>query len=146
MMKLINSEYPDLDKEDLETVPALHSFAGAALAKRDFPDVINDDILSAIYNHTLGRVGMSLFDKIIFISDYIEEGRTATPCIEVREKLKGEITADHCLNLRALDDAIIMSIEHTERFVRLSGGKMNSKSLAFKKSLIELKQNAKNKD
>ncbi len=33
------------------------------------------DILNSIENHTLGRIGMSLLEKIIFVADFIEPGR-----------------------------------------------------------------------
>lgn len=137
LLSLIESEEMALSEEDLATPPALHSFAGVVLAKREFPDYVSDDILSAIFNHTLGQVGMSLFDKIIFISDYIEDGRKAAPCIEVRNYLKEALTADDVLNIRALDNAIVMAISHTESFVSSRGGKVNSRSIKLKNSLIK---------
>lgn len=33
------------------------------------------DILNSIENHTLGRIGMSLLEKIVFVADFIEPGR-----------------------------------------------------------------------
>ena len=78
---------------------------------------------------------MSLFDKIIYIADYIEEGREALPCKTVREFLKDSISHDSFENLRTLDKAIIMSIDFTEEYILAKGGKMNRRSLNFRESL-----------
>lgn len=53
----------------------LHAKAGALLAYEKY-NVSDCDILSAIYYHTTGKPNMSLLEQIIFVSDYIEPGRT----------------------------------------------------------------------
>lgn len=53
----------------------LHSFVGAVYIKEELG--VNDDvILSAIRYHTTGRAGMTKEEKIVFLADYIEPGRT----------------------------------------------------------------------
>ena len=49
----------------------LHTKVGSHVAKHQF-DISDEDILRAICNHTTGRPAMSLLEKIIYISDYIE--------------------------------------------------------------------------
>ncbi len=61
----------------------LHAKTGAFVARDIFG--INDIVFSAIYCHTTGKEDMSIFDKIIFIADYIEETRTAKECIAARD-------------------------------------------------------------
>ena len=136
MMKLISYANVELSEEDINTVSALHSFAGAELAKSDFRDLITEDIYSAIFNHTLGQVGMSLFDKIIFIADYIEDGRVNDSAKEVRAFLRGAISDDVQRNICALDRAIVMSIDNTSVYVLSNGGRVNSRSLLLRESLI----------
>jgi len=53
----------------------LHSCAGRVLAERDF-GIRDKEILSAIEKHTTGSSNMSLLEKIIFVSDYIEPSRS----------------------------------------------------------------------
>ncbi len=53
----------------------LHAKTGAYLAREKY-GISDEDILNAIRFHTTGRPGMSLLEKIIFVSDYIEPGRT----------------------------------------------------------------------
>ncbi len=65
----------------------LHAKTGAYYAKELFPSYVNEEVFNAIKNHTTGSVGMTLFDKLLFVADYIEEGRKYQKCLEVREKL-----------------------------------------------------------
>ncbi len=60
----VEREKPDL----------LHAKVGSRLAEEEY-GITNSDILNAITYHTTGRPGMSLLEKIVFISDYIEPGR-----------------------------------------------------------------------
>lgn len=52
----------------------LHAKLGAYLAKSKYR-VDNEEIISAILNHTTGKPDMTILEKIIFISDYIEPNR-----------------------------------------------------------------------
>jgi len=61
----------------------LHSKLSAAVAKRDF-GITNQEILSAIENHTTGRVGMSKLDEIVYLADHIVAGRSYKGVEEVR--------------------------------------------------------------
>ncbi len=56
----------------------LHAKLGAYLAKKDY-GVEDKEILSAIACHTTGKPAMSLLDKIVFLADYIEPGRSKAP-------------------------------------------------------------------
>lgn len=56
--------------------PVLHAFTGAQAIKREFPEV-PEQVISAIYHHTLGGVDLSDLDMVIFIADLIEPLRDA---------------------------------------------------------------------
>lgn len=63
----------------------LHAKVGAFLAREQY-GVTDQDILNAILNHTTGRPGMSLLEKIVFVADYMEPGRNHAPNLdEIRE-------------------------------------------------------------
>lgn len=64
----------------------LHAKVGSFLAMDDY-NVTDPDIINAILNHTTGRPGMSLLEKIIFVSDYIEPGRKQAPNLPEIRKL-----------------------------------------------------------
>jgi nicotinate-nucleotide adenylyltransferase len=52
----------------------LHSYIGADIAEKQFK-IINGDILNAIKHHTVGRTGMSVCEKIIFVADSLSPDR-----------------------------------------------------------------------
>jgi predicted HD superfamily hydrolase involved in NAD metabolism len=64
------------DKDVLNQVPipCLHAYSAAALAKVKF-EIQDQDVLNAITYHCSGRPKMSMLEKIVFVSDYIEEKR-----------------------------------------------------------------------
>lgn len=71
-LKNMIKNYSDLCDGELINPKTYHAPAGAILAKQEF-GIIDDEILSAVRWHTLGKKDMSLFEKIIFLADKIEE-------------------------------------------------------------------------
>jgi nicotinate-nucleotide adenylyltransferase len=53
----------------------LHGRVSALILEREF-GVRNEEILEAVRCHTLGRPGLSLLGKILFVADYCEPNRT----------------------------------------------------------------------
>lgn len=84
----------------------LHAKAGAALAASKF-GVDDPRILEAIRWHTTGKPDMTLLEKIIFVADYIEPGRT-TPGV-------GPIRT---LAFTDLDAAVTAILEHTLEYLK----------------------------
>lgn len=132
-----NVKYTD---EDLSIKPALHSIAAVPLIIRDFPDFATQDVLSAVANHTLGFPEMSVFDEIIFISDYAEEGRTYRTCVEIRRYLLDNISSKKSIeeNIRALHTASLKSIESTIESLTNRKEKINTKTIMTKKYLEKI--------
>ncbi len=81
----------------------LHAKVGSFLAMNTYK-VHNPDIINAILNHTTGRPGMSLLEKIIFVADYIEPHRKQAPSLPEIRKLAFE-DLDEAL-LRILKDTL----------------------------------------
>ena len=52
----------------------LHSYVGADIAEKKF-GIKDKDILNSIKNHTVGRVNMSDYEKVIFVADSLSEDR-----------------------------------------------------------------------
>lgn len=83
MRDLVISE--NLNLEILQYGNAIwHGPAGAILARREFY-LTDEDILEAIATHTVGAREMSLTAQIIFIADYIEDGRDFPQVKKARE-------------------------------------------------------------
>lgn len=92
----------------------LHSKVGSFLAKEEY-GVDDSDVLNAISNHTTGRPGMSLLEKIVFIADYIEPGRKSAPHLpEIRK-----------LAFTNLDEALIKILEDTLYYLKDGDGEID---------------------
>lgn len=72
LKEIINKFLDDVDKNELKNYKTLHAPVGAYYAKEKF-NIEDNEILSAIRWHTLGRVNMTMFEKIIFLADKIEK-------------------------------------------------------------------------
>ena len=62
----------DLCEGELSNPKTYHAPAGAILAKQEL-GICDDEILSATRWHTLGKIEMTDFEKIIFLADKIEK-------------------------------------------------------------------------
>lgn len=61
----------------------LHAPVGAHIIKDLGID--DEEIINAVRYHTVGRAGMSLLEKIIYLADMIEPGRSFPEALELRE-------------------------------------------------------------
>lgn len=61
----------NLDKDELSNSNVLHAPVSAYLAETEF-GITDKEILASIRWHTLGRINMSLFEKVIYLADKIE--------------------------------------------------------------------------
>lgn len=100
LRKFIEDNIPDIDKNELKNYKTLHAPVGAYLAKVKF-GVEDDEIISAIRWHTLGRVNMTTFEKIIFLADKIEK-RTRdieyrNSIIKILDEFEGEMGLNKAL-------------------------------------------------
>ena len=62
-----------LDELEQKALKLLHAKTGAAIAREAFG--VDDEIYNAIWWHTTGHAGMTLLEKIMYLSDYIEPSR-----------------------------------------------------------------------
>ena len=75
---------------ELNCGPILHSFMAPFLLKRDF-QIKDSDVLNSVRIHTTGSVKMSITDKILYISDKIEETRDYEGLEKLRYLSLGDI-------------------------------------------------------
>ncbi|PYZ98713.1 phosphohydrolase [Alteribacter lacisalsi] len=85
--------------------PILHAPAGAVFVKEEL-GVTDRQLLDAIVYHTTGKAGMSLLEKIIYLADYIEPGRTFPGVEDVRKAAE-----------TSLDKACFMALANTVTFL-----------------------------
>ena len=125
-----------LTDEDLLSPQILHSFAAPFVICSDFPEFSESNILTATQNHTVGHEDMSLFDEIIFISDFIEDTRRYDACKKMREQLLSKLKpGDFLENALLVHKACISTIEFTEKYLRERGKPINERMLKAKNAL-----------
>lgn len=96
------------DNSELEAPKLLHAKTGAAMARELFG--VSDTVYEAIRWHTTGKPDMSLFEKILYLADYIEPTRDFEGIDELRE-----------LAFSDLDGAMVLGLGMTIDEIRRSG-------------------------
>ena len=74
MFKLCVKYHVKVDIYQKSQPALLHGALGAEIAKHDF-EIEDEEILRSIKYHTTGCENMGMFEKIIYMADYIEPGR-----------------------------------------------------------------------
>lgn len=98
-------DYPGYDPEWINYGSAIwHGPLAAMIADTQF-NVKDEDILKAVWVHTIGGYDMTLDQKILFIADYIEPGRDFKGVEKARKLAKTDLDA-------AVDFKIRQSITH----------------------------------
>ena len=134
--RLIEEDSIAVTADDWKSRGVIHSFTAPSVIARDFPEFGTENILSAVGCHTLGKPDMSLFDKIIYISDYVEENRTYDLCVKVRDfLLSGFDGLSYADKLKRLDGAIVLSIDlNVERLIG-EGREVNKRMLLTREAI-----------
>ena len=97
----------ELDEVTLRAPKIIHAPLGAEIARREY-EIDDEEILSAIAKHTTGSAHMSMLDKIVFLADLIEPGRTYKEAEEIRELAIVDINQ---AVLMSFDRAIVRMID-----------------------------------
>ncbi len=115
-----SSEYQDLctkyniavNEAERSNPGLLHAKLGGFLAMKKY-HVTDNEIIDAILCHTTGKPDMSLLEKIIYISDYIEPGRDSLNLPRIDEVRRMAFTD--------IDTALFMILEDTMKHLKSSG-------------------------
>ena len=99
----------------------LHAKYGAYLAENKHGRR-DEDILNAIRWHTTGREGMSLLEKIVFISDYIEPTRNKA---ENLSSIRYE-----AFNGNDIDKVLLMIMRDTIKYLNASDNSIDKTTIS----------------
>ena len=137
--KILSSEGVVLSALDIESPAVIHSYTAPYFVKKHFPNFATDEILSAIEKHTVGGSEMSVFDEIIFLSDFIELGRKYESSVKTREfVIRNMIDGKTSENIKILHKASIMEIDFTIEHLKEKGATVHESSLLARKYLSSL--------
>lgn len=119
--------------EMMKLNPALiHGPLGAEIARLDY-GIEDEEILGAIRWHTVGKAGMTLLEKIIYIADFTEVNRDFDGCDELRRTVNSD-----------LDEAILLSIAQHLEILAKRGSEMHTNTILLRDDLISNKGGAGN--
>ena len=93
LLEIINANL-EVEEAELLNYKTLHAPVSAHIAKNNF-GICDEEVLSAIRWHTLGKSEMSDFEKVVFIADKIEPN---TRDSEYIQKIRQLLSEDNGLN------------------------------------------------
>ncbi len=94
MVNIVEEHHLDVSEEEILARKVLHAPVSAFVAKTLF-NITDEEILSAIRFHTIGKIGMTNLEKIIFLADKIEP---ETRVEEYFEELRKELAKTNSLD------------------------------------------------
>ena len=100
MLKYVEENNIPITEVERINTPILHGKIGADIAKKK--NNVDEEIENAIKYHTTGKENMTLLQKVVFVSDKIDETRKYEGVEELRK-----------LAFENLDEAIIKKIDAT---------------------------------
>lgn len=112
------------DNTERENGALLHGPLAAYIARDEF-GIENEEIFNAVKFHTTGRSDMSLLEKIIYVADFIEEGRTY-PEAEIIRKIAYE----------DIDKAVLCQADMVIKFIIDCGKVLHTDTVITRNSFL----------
>ncbi len=123
---------------ELSAPKTLHALTAAMVIEAEYPRFAHEVVLSTVARHSTGCADMNLFQKIIFLSDYIDESRKFPDCVRLRavfwdakpENMNAEERVEH------LDSTVLRALDLTISEILERGGVINPDTIGARNSLI----------
>ena len=130
----------------IDSPPLMHAETAALIIPTEFAQLASEELINAVRYHTTGRAGMSLSEKIIYLSDYIENTRTYDDCVWLRESFwRADISnMSDAERLVHLDKVLVESFDMTVADLVRRGKKVCHNTESAREYLIQqIKQSEK---
>ena len=116
---------------DLCSPQLLHSKTAELLAKDKYPEFATKRICQALRYHTTGSADMTLFDAIIYIADYIEDGRDNEFCLKLKNYFWSAEPSKMSMpeRERHLWKTVLLSLDMTVENITARGGIVDKQTL-----------------
>ncbi|MBE6614508.1 MAG: HD domain-containing protein [Ruminococcaceae bacterium] len=125
-------------ENDVRSPKIFHAKTAAALAERDFAAYADPKVLEGIRWHTTGHAGMTMFEAIVYLADYIEATRTFQDCIALREyflqNMESARTAEE--KETVLNRTMVLSFDMTIRNLLEEGAPVDSDTIAARNDYL----------
>lgn len=130
-------EVTDADRLSPKT---LHARTAALVIPERYPALDIPDLISAVRYHTTGRENMTVYEKIIYLADYIDMSRTFSDCVELRNYFFSPdidlSSASEQERMAHLDRTLILSYDMTIRGLLDGGRLINADTFGARNYLI----------
>lgn len=124
-------------KGDLLSPKIFHAKTASELVKRDFPEFATENVINGIRWHTTGRRGMSTFEALVYLADFIEETRTFGDCVKLREYFYSRISEDTGNKEEILNLTMILSFDLTIESLISEGVPIDTDTVGARNYFIE---------
>ncbi len=137
--EIIERSGVSLRDDEAASPKILHGITAALVIPSRYPDLADGELVSAVRWHTTGRAGMTLIEALLYLADYIEEGRRFPDCVLLRnlffeaEPEKMEMAA----RLRHLWAVILHSLDLTLAALRGEGAPICLDTLAAREYIAK---------
>lgn len=127
----------ELSEDELKSPKTLHAITAEMKIGDSFNEFATESVCQAVRYHTTASEDMELFDAIIYIADYIEEGRSFEDCVKLREYFWSKNPASMSFDAREehLWRTLLLSLEMTVRELTEEGRYVSVVTLRAKTSL-----------
>lgn len=125
-------------EEELRSPKIFHAKTAAGAVKKNFPAYADPLILDGIRWHTTGHCGMTVFEAIVYLADYIEATRTFEDCIALRRyfysELAGAVTETE--KEAVLNRTMVLSFDMTIRNLLEEGAPIDKDTIAARNDYL----------
>ena len=120
-----------LRTDEIKCPQTLHAITAAAIIPAQYPHLASDVVISAVRWHTTGRKNMTLTDKIICLSDYIEPGRQHIACVSLRDSFWRDFSTSSTYEqkVQCLNSAVKTMLANTVDFLSSNNKTINLDTL-----------------
>ena len=124
LLKMVERFGIVVDEIELLEPKLLHAPVGAVLATQEF-GIEDEEILNAIRLHTTGSQDMSLLDKILYVADYAEPGRSFAGAKVLRK-----------VALEDIDEAVRLAMDQTLLYLVKRGSLIHPRTIEARNAIL----------
>lgn len=129
------------DADTVASPKTLHQLTGSILAGELYPSYAPEKVCKAISVHTTGSPDMTLFDKLLFLADFIEETRTFDSCVKLRRYFYSRLQKDG--KDAALDKTMLKAYRIMLKELKEENKPIHPKTLAAYNAALKGKRNVR---
>ncbi len=108
-----------LTDNEIKSPSVLHQFTGAEYVKHTYEQYADEKVLDIIRKHCTGGAGMDIYEKIVFLCDYIEPLRKHESCIKLNHFYFNQRNEEKIQN--HLDKAVFLAYDNTVGHLKEKG-------------------------